>query len=129
MEHEGVMQMFTAADLPLEKLNNPGWDPICFASDDAFVYLMPGLIKLALDHTDDYIQQFIFHVEQPDRLAILTPEQARTLNDVMDYLVLHKAKELDDSLVVDDLLRAKAQLEIISEENGTPPASEASGVI
>lgn len=123
MEHDGVMQRFTSADLPLEQLNNPGWDPICFASDDAFVYLMPGLIKLALDHTDDYIQQFIFHVEQPDRLAVLSSEQAQALTDVLDYLVLHKAKELDDNLVVDDLLRAKEQLEIISGENGkvVPP--------
>ena len=124
MEHEVVMQKFNSVDLPLDQLNNPGWDPICFASNDAFAFLMPGLVKLVLDHTDDYVQQFIFHVEQPDRLAALTPEQAQTLTHVLDFLVLHKAKELDDNFVVDDLLRTKEQLENIAGGNGKtlPPS-------
>lgn len=117
MEHESVMQMFTPEALPLDRLNNPGWDPICFASNDAFAYLMPGLVKLVFDHTGDYVQQFIFHVEQPDRLAALTPEQAQTLTQVLDFLVLHKAKELDDNVVVDDLFRTKEQLEQIAKGN------------
>ena len=118
MEHEAVMQTFNSINLPLDQLNNQGWDPICFASNDAFMYLMPGLVKLALDHTEDYIQQFIFHVEQPDRLAALTPEQSQMLTFVLDFLVLHKAKELDDNFVVDDLLRTKEQLERITGGDG-----------
>lgn len=112
MEHEVVMQQFDPADLPLAQLNNPGWDPICFASDEAFTYLMPGLVKLVLDDTEDYVQQFVFHVEQPDRLAAFSPEQAQTLIHVFDFLVLNKAQELDDTFVVNDLLRTKEQLEI-----------------
>lgn len=71
MEHEDNMQRFDRGNLSLEQLNNPAWDPICFASNEAFAYFMPGLVKLLLNHTDDYTQQFIFHVEQPERLSIL----------------------------------------------------------
>ena len=114
MEHEAVMQTLNPVDLPLDQLNNPGWDPICFASNEAFAYLMPGLVKLVLDHTYDYVQQFIFHVEQSDRLDVLTPEQAQTLTYVLDFLVLHNAKELDDNFAVDDLFSTREQLEKIA---------------
>jgi len=117
MEHEDTMQGFDPINLPLEQLNNPGWDPICFASNEAFAYFMPGLVKLLLNHTDEYIQQFIFHVEQSDRLAVLTSEQARALMHVLDFLVIHRVKALEENLVVDDLYRARDYLEQIAGEN------------
>ena len=120
-EHEGDMQRFDPNDLPLEQLNKPGWDPICFASNEAFAYFMPGLVKLLLNHTDDYVQQFIFHVEQPDRLTALTPEQARALMHVLDFLVIHRAKALEDNLVVDELYRTKERLEQVAGGNAKKP--------
>ena len=114
MEHESAMQRFDPDDLPLEQLNKPGWDPICFASNEAFGYFMPGLVKLLLNHTDEYVQQFIFHVEQPDRLFVLTPEQALALTHVLDFLILHRAKALEDNLVVDDLYRTRERLEQVA---------------
>ena len=113
VEHEGDMQIFKPDDLPLEQLNNPGWDPICFASNEAFGYFMPGLIKLLLNHTDEYIQQFIFHVEQPDRLSAFTLEQAHALILVLDFLVLHRTTALENNYVVDDLYRTRESLEKI----------------
>jgi len=111
MEHEATMQSFPRDDLPLDKLDNPGWDPICFASNEAFLYFMPGLVRLIFDHTSDYVQQFIFHVEQPDRLETLSPEQALALIHVLDFLVIQKTNVLDDSLVVDELYRTREKLE------------------
>ena len=110
MEHEADMQTFNPDDLPLDRLNNPGWDPICFASDEAFGYFMPGLAKLVLDHANDYIQQFIFHTEQPERLVVLTPEQAQALCHVLDFLVLHESEALDNNLAVDDVYRTREKL-------------------
>jgi len=121
MEHEGEMQTFNPDDLPLDQLNNPGWDPICFASNEAFGYFMPGLVKLVLDHTDDYVQQFIFHSEQPDRLAVLTPEQAQALSHVLDFLVLHESEALDNNLAVDDVYRAREKLEQIAGGDAKKP--------
>lgn len=57
MDHETEMQAFDPDRLPLAQLNNPGWDPICFASNAAFGYLLPGLVKLVLTFADDYIDQ------------------------------------------------------------------------
>ena len=113
LEHEADMQKFEPANLPLEQLNNPGWDPICFASNEAFAYLMPGLVKLLLNHTRDYVQQFIFHIEQPERLASFTLEQASALMHVLDFLILHRAKTLEENFVADDLYRARESLEQI----------------
>jgi hypothetical protein len=111
LEHEAEMQTFPPDNLPLGKLDNPGWDPICFASNEAFAYFAPGLVNLVLNHADDYIQQFIFHAEQPERLAAFTPEQARALVHVLDFLVLHEAKALENNLVIDELNRTRNKLE------------------
>ena len=115
LEHEAEMQTFNPDNLPLDKLDNPGWDPICFASNEAFAYFAPGLVKLVLDHPDDYIQQFIFHAQQPERLAAFTPGQARALVHVLDFLVLHEAKALENNLVVDELNRTRGKLELGAE--------------
>jgi hypothetical protein len=105
------MQAFIPDSLPLDKLDNPGWDPICFASNEAFAYFAPGLVKLVLDHAVDYIQQFIFYAQQPERLAAFTPGQARSLVQVLDFLVLPEAKALENNLVVDELNSTRDKLE------------------
>lgn len=107
MEHEAAMQQFDVHDLPLGKLNNPGWDPICFASNTAFNYLMPGLVHLLLEHTDSYLSQFIFHISQPERYDAFTTEQSRALLLLMEYLVEHATKELEDNLVSCEVLLAR----------------------
>jgi len=115
------MQTFNPDDLPLDRLNNPGWDPICFASNEAFGYFMPGLVKLVLDHTNDYIQQFIFHSEQPERLAALTTEQAQALSHILEFLVLHEVKALDNNLAVDDVNRTREKLGYIGGGDAKKP--------
>ncbi|MFW2367780.1 MAG: hypothetical protein ACN4GW_15290 [Desulforhopalus sp.] len=108
------MQTFDPDDLPLDQLNNPGWDPICFASNEAFAYFLPGLVQLVLDHPVDYVQQFAFHCEQPERLSILNPEQAQALIYVIDFLVLNEAKALEKNLVVDELYTTREKLEQVT---------------
>ena len=110
LEHEKDMQSFTREALPLDKLENPGWDPICFASDEAFAYLLPGLVRLVLEHTDNYVQQFLFHVDQPNRVQSLSKLQAQTLIQVLDFLLAHRIEALHNNLAVDDLNRAKQKL-------------------
>ena len=105
------MQAFSPDDLPLKELVNQAWDPICFASNEALLYLMPGLVKLVLEHANDYVEQFVFHIEQPERMAAFSPKQARALAHVLDYLVLHEAEALDNNRVVDQLYRTRAKLE------------------
>ncbi len=110
IEHEKDMQAFSPDNLPLDKLGNPGWDPISFASDEAFAYFLPGLVRIVLDNTDDYVQQFIFHLGLNKRIAALSERQCRALIHVLDFLVLNKAETLDNNLVVDDLFLTKEKL-------------------
>jgi len=113
-EHEAVMQTFNRDSLPLHELDKPSWDPICFASNKAFAYLMPGLAGLVLDHADAYVSQFIFHTGQPERMAAYTPAQARALIHLLEFLVLHEASALDRNMVVDNLYGTRAELEQIA---------------
>jgi len=111
LEHEETMQSFTPDNMSLDKLGNPGWDPICFASEEAFAYLMPGLVSLVLEHPDDYVQQFLFHLEDADRIAAFTRKQAQVLVRVLDHLTLECAEALDINRVVDELNRTREKLE------------------
>jgi hypothetical protein len=124
MEHNETMLRLKRKELSLEALDNPGWDPICFASDAAFQYLMPGLARLVLEHTDQYIQQFLFHIEQPDRLACLTSAQACAVRGVLDVLALEESAAVDNNLAADSLIRARKQLEQSAGANGLPPVAQ-----
>lgn len=105
------MQSFSLPDLPLDKLANPSWDPICFASNEAYAYLMPGLIRLVLAHTDAYASQFLFHLDSADRATVFTEKQRHTLLSVLDFLIMNNAEVLDRIHAVDDLIRAREKLE------------------
>jgi hypothetical protein len=72
---------------------------------------MPGLISLVLKHTDDYLQQFLFHVENSDRIATFSQKQAQALLHVLDYLTLECSGILDNNLAVDELKRTREKLE------------------
>jgi hypothetical protein len=111
LEHEATMQSFAPDDLPLGQLDNPGWDPLAFASKEAFAFLLPGLISLVLQNPDDYVQQFLFHLEDSERIGSLNQDQTRALLHVLDYLTLECAEALDNNLVVEELFRTRAKLE------------------
>jgi len=110
LEHESEMQAIDPVHPSLELLGNPGWDPICFASVEAYLYLLPGLVRLVLEQTDAYIQQFIFHLEQPERLDALSPAQAVALRKVLEYLLLQRSEVLDQNLVAEEVCRTLDKL-------------------
>jgi len=127
IEHEQTMQSLPATDLSLDTLANPGWDPICFASDEAFAYLLPSLVKLVLEHPDDYIQQFLFHLENSDRIASLNQRQRGSLRNVLDFLTLEHADVLDNNLAVDELNRTREMLEPATSPYSEPAARSPQG--
>ena len=47
-DHDQVLRARDLDTLSLEDVSNPGWDPICFASPEAFRYYLPALARLAL---------------------------------------------------------------------------------
>ena len=111
MEHEETMQSFALPHLPLDKLGSPSWDPLCFASDNAFAYLIPGLVRLVLNHTENYVSQFLFNLDSPDRIAVLSKRQRLTLLHTLDYLFMNETEALDNNMVIDDFVRVRDKLE------------------
>ena len=121
LEHNETLRGLKQKELPLGALNNPGWDPICFASDAAFQYLLPGLARLVLEHANDYLQQFLFHITQADRLACFTPTQANAVRAVLDALALEESAAVDNNLAADELFRARHELEQAAAAKAAPP--------
>jgi hypothetical protein len=82
-EHDDLLAARDLDTLKIEDVGNPGWDPICFATDEAFMYLVPALARLALAAPADrhgwYFEQFLFHLALDGgsnrRLRAATPEQ------------------------------------------------------
>ncbi len=87
LEHNDTMAHWDPLELPLEELNNTFWDPLCAASSAALHYLMPGLVRLVLDHANDFLNQFLLHIDKQELMESLTPSQATALKRVLDTLV------------------------------------------
>ncbi len=124
MEHEATMQSLPPEQLPLEKLDNPGWDPICFACNEAYAYLMPALVELVLREADAYVQQFVFHLEQPERVAAFTAQQAAALNTVLDYLLLNETAAVENNLIFDELASVQEKLSKIDTKTSSGATAE-----
>lgn len=111
LEHNATMSAFDPKELPLDALDNPGWNPICFASDAAFRYLMPGLTRLVFKHPVDYLWQFLVNINNPDRFSCLTATQANALLSVLSVLDAEHGRTIDNECARDDLLQTKTGLE------------------
>ena len=109
------MQSFPLDDMPLDELNNPGWDPICFATAAAFQYLVPGLSKLALYHATDYLSSFLFHLNHSERIALFSRRQATALIRVLDFLALHEQESICAGFQMGCLTSVRAELMRVAE--------------
>lgn len=65
-EHDDLLRSRDLDSLTVDDVGNPGWDPICFATDEAFFYFLPALARLALDEPSYgqgwYFEQLLFHL-------------------------------------------------------------------
>lgn len=97
-EHEEVMQAVTPETVSLQQVGSPAWDPVCFLTDEAYCYFMPGFVRLVLRQGDDYyLDQFLFHLES-GRIACLNAEQCRAIAALLDHLYETRAAEIDDNM-------------------------------
>lgn len=106
-EHERTLTSHTPETIGLTELGNAGWDPMCFASDAAFAWYMPAMVRLALT-TDLYVDQLCFHLALPSRAEALTREQTLAVRDALwAYVEAAPPGELDpcDGYAIDEALR------------------------
>lgn len=95
----------------LEELGNPGWDPICFCSDEGKKYFMPSLIRLSLEtiNTDFYFGQFLFHLESDGEGNSLytscTKKQREFIASFIGYLIDSFSIEIETNGYTDEALK------------------------
>ena len=94
-EHNLTLLSHTPETITLQELGNAAWDPICFASDAALAYYLPGMIRLALADTN-YVDQLTFHLTCPDRIETLSQPQAAAVLDAL-WVVAESIGDEDSS--------------------------------
>jgi hypothetical protein len=52
-EHDALLRSRARGQLRTEDVSNAGWNPVCFATNEAFRYLVPDLVRLALRPVGD----------------------------------------------------------------------------
>jgi len=114
IEHNETMQAHTPEDITILELGNAGWDPICSANDQAFVYYLPAMFRLAFG-PEDYTDQLLFHLDSPGRLDALDYEQAGAVLEALWVLVDIRGQEIAGT-------SAEWQLESIIEKLGKRPS-------
>src|SRR5262245_34056490 len=84
-EHEATLARVTPESISLTEVGSPAWDPICFITDEAFRYFMPGLARLALGTGDRYyLGQLLFHLEY-GRLDTFSTAEKRAVLALLDH--------------------------------------------
>jgi hypothetical protein len=94
----------------VEQLGNPGWDPLCFCSEEGFIYYMPALVRLTLDTIADpqrtYLDQMLFHLIHDGKdnriVNACSREQREFVARFLEYLVEQYSDEIEATLCYDD---------------------------
>src|SRR5262249_49177662 len=47
-EHDETLLAYDVNTIGVEQLGNPGWDPLCFATSEGFLYYLPALMRITL---------------------------------------------------------------------------------
>ena len=116
MEHNETMKAHTREDITIHELGNAAWDPMCFASDEAFVYYLPAMFRLAFG-PDDYIDQLLFHLDSPGRLDALDRKQAQAVLKALWVLVEERGHEIQGTSADRQL---ESVIERLEERLGRP---------
>lgn len=110
-EHDELLRTFDVDTIGIAELGNPGWDPICFCSDEGKKYYMPALIRLSLEtiHGHFYLDQFLFHLESDGRrntfFLSCTPSQREFIASFIHYLIETFPEKFGTGLYADQILK------------------------
>lgn len=125
-EHDAVLRSREISTLRIADVGNPGWDPICFTTDEGFAYYFPALARLALAEPDHehgwYGSVLLFHLigdgRQNRRFIACTPEQRSAIVHFLQHLIGTRGALADEHCCTDDLLEAlQIWSDIREEEN------------
>jgi len=120
-EHDDLLRSRDVRTLLVEDVGNPGSDPICFVTAQAFAYYLPALVRLALAEPTVsygwYGAQLLFHLcgdgHENRRVLACTPNQRRAIAEFLRHLVETRAVLADSERCTEELFQA---LDIWSDE-------------
>ena len=108
-DHNETLKNYDRYALPLEELNNPGWDPICFVTPEAFRYLFPRLCELAYGEGNEYyLGQFLFHLE--NNVDLLTKAEKEKVYELLVDIYSKNSDEIDANFDKSDIDRVSERL-------------------
>lgn len=113
-EHDDLLRSRDLDTLQVEDVGNPGWDPLCFATDAAFLHFFPALARLALaDPTAThgwYLEQLLFHLTYEGssnrRLRAATPQQRDAVALLLRHVQATRLQQVTDGLCERELEQA-----------------------
>ena len=111
-EHDETLLAHTPETIGMNELGNPGWDPVCFATNEAFKYYFPAMVRLVLNGKGDsyYADQFLLYIIEDGvrnrRWESFSNEQRKFVVCVMNELLDIRTEEIDEYYDTDDLFRA-----------------------
>ena len=114
-EHDETFVSHDVDSIGIDQLGNPAWDPMCFCSDQGFVYYAPALIRVTLatiqDQKTSYLDQLLFHLIKDGKgnnfVTACNEEQRRFIARFLEYLLENFTPEIEATLCYpDDVLKA-----------------------
>ena len=114
-EHDATLLAYDVDSIGVQQLGNPGWDPLCFASPEGFLYYVPALIRITLDTIDKpqerYLDQMLFHLirdgKDNDVVRACSPEQRAFIAGFLEYVMEQYGTAMDEcTFLSDDILKA-----------------------
>ena len=119
-EHNDLLSSRDRQSLRLEDVNNAGWDPICFITDEGFRYYLPSLARLALESSTSrgwYLPQLLFHLigdgPQNRRVGCCSTPQKRAITALLWHVVETRRELISNYKIEEELQRA---IEIWSDD-------------
>lgn len=119
-EHDNTLRNTDRERIGLRELGRAGWDPLCFASPQAFLYYFPSMVRLLFDQSanDAYLAQFLFHCTSEENQVRCFPKfsllQAQATADLLRFMKMNWRKKIERDLLtetVDDAVRIWSDLE------------------
>lgn len=110
-EHDHTLRNAKIDTIGLEELGNPGWDPICFCSDEGKKYYMPSLVKLSLTTIgkEFYLSQMLFHLESNgddnNFYKSCNAAQRRYVASFIEFLINNYTDDIESNMYSDQALR------------------------
>ena len=114
-EHDATLLAQDVNSISIEQLGNPGWDPLCFATPEGFLYYMSALVRLTLDTIhkpqERYLDQMLFHLMRDGRdndvVRACSAEQRAFTAGFLAHVMDHYGTAMNEyTFLADDILNA-----------------------